>query len=233
MGCGGIKTGGGVKISSYRLYVILDRKSQRGRSFLETARAAIKGGADVIQLRDKELSAKELIRQGAPVRELTRQTETLFIVNDRLDVAVALRADGVHLGQDDLPIDAAKRIIGPKVLIGKSSHSLEQALEAEREGADYIGVGPVFATPTKPSYLPVGLRLVKEVSERIKIPFIAIGGVDIENIQQVLDSGAVNVAVVRSVAGAENIEQSARELKEIMLQQKEVSSRASGASRGI
>lgn len=205
-----------MKINSYRLYVILDRKSQRGRSFLETARAAIRGGADVIQLRDKELSAKELIRQGTPVRKLTRQTGTLFIVNDRLDVAVALQADGVHLGQDDLPIDSAKRILGPKVLIGKSSHSMEQALEAEREGVDYIGVGPVFATPTKPSYLPVGLEWVKEVSERIKIPFVAIGGISAGNIKQVLESGATNVAVVRSVAGAENIEEAARALKKIM-----------------
>ncbi len=202
-----------MKISSYQLYVILDRKCQRGRSFLETARAAIRGGADVIQLRDKELSAKELIRQGTPVRELTRQTEILFIVNDRLDVAVALQSDGVHLGQDDLPIDAAKRILGSKVLIGKSTHSLEQALEAEREGADYIGVGPVFATPTKPSYLPVGLELVKEVSERIKIPFVAIGGIEAGNIREVIGQGAVSVAVVRAVAGAENIEEAARQLK--------------------
>lgn len=205
-----------MRLISHQLYVVLDRKCQRGRSFLEIARAAIRGGADIIQLRDKELSAKELIQQGAPVRELTRQTGTVFIVNDRVDVAIALRADGIHLGQDDLSIEAAKKILGSQVLVGKSTHNLEQALEAEREGADYIGVGPVFATPTKPSYPPVGLELVKEVSERIGIPFVAIGGIQAGNIKQVLDSGAANVAVVRSVAGAENIEESARELKRII-----------------
>ncbi len=202
-----------MKINSHQLYVILDKKCQRGRSFLETAQAAIRGGADVIQLRDKELSTKELIQQGIPVRELTRQTGTVFIVNDRVDVAVALQADGIHLGQDDLPIETAKKILGFQVLIGKSTHSLEQALTAEREGADYIGVGPVFATPTKPSYPPVGLELVKEVSERIKIPFVAIGGIDVRNIQEVLDKGAVNIAVVRAVVGAENVEEAAWQLK--------------------
>ncbi|MBI1976658.1 MAG: thiamine phosphate synthase [Candidatus Omnitrophica bacterium] len=200
-----------------RLYVILDRKSQKGRSFLETAELAINGGADVIQLRDKEAATREFIKEGTSLRELTRRRGVLLIVNDRVEAAAALNADGVHLGQDDLPIEAARKILGHGKIIGKSTHSLEQALEAEREGADYIGVGPVFATPTKPLYPAVGLGLVSEVSRRIKIPFVAIGGVGLENIRQVLDSGAVNIAVVRSVVGAEDIEQSARELKKIIL----------------
>ena len=220
-----------MRINSHQLYVILDRKCQRGRSFLETARSAIRGGADVIQLRDKELSTKELIRQGMPIRELTRQTETLFIVNDRVDVAVALRADGVHLGQNDLPIETAKKIAGPQILVGKSTHSLEQALQAEREGADYIAVGPVFATPTKPDSIPVGIKMIEEVRQKVGIPFVAIGGIDAENIQQILDEGATHIAVVRAVVGAENVEMAARELKKIINNDKRVQCQSQSQGR--
>lgn len=209
-----------MKISACQLYVILDKKCQRGRSFLETARAAIEGGADCIQLRDKDLSAKQLIREGVPLRELTRRTRTLLIVNDRFDVARALDADGVHLGQEDPPIRTAREFLDGEKIVGQSTHSLEQARRAEQEGADYIGVGPVFATPTKPSYQPVGLSLVKQVSRVIQIPFFAIGGIDQTNIEEVLKKGASRVAVVRAVSGAENVEKAAKRFKEIIVQQK-------------
>lgn len=202
-----------MKIKTRQLYVILDKKSQKAKSFLETAKAAIAGGADVLQLRDKELSTKALIEEGKLLRELTHRTQTLFIVNDRVDVALAVQADGIHLGQEDLPVAIARQILPANALIGKSTHSLQQALQAEREGVDYIGVGPIFATPTKPTYTPVGLQLIEEVSQRIKIPFVAIGGIDTQNIYQVLERCATNIAVVRAVVGAQDIERAARCLK--------------------
>ncbi len=143
------------------------------------------------------------------MRKICQKAGVLFIVNDALEVALAIAADGVHLGQDDLPVAEAKKLMHPmgikNFLVGCSTHSLEQALEAKRQGADYIGIGPVFATPTKPTYNPVGLELVKAVTSQIDTPHVAIGGIDATNVSQVLAAGAQRVAVVRAVCGAEDI----------------------------
>lgn len=174
---------------------------------------AIAGGADVIQLRDKNATAKELIKVARPIRRLTRKAKVLFIINDRLKIAKAVDADGVHLGQDDSPIKVARSILGRNKIIGLSTHSLSQAKEAQKNGADYIGVGPIFATPTKPEYKAVGLDLIKKVKSAIKIPFVAIGGIDTSNIDEILSAGANRVAVVRAVCGAKNIRRAASFLK--------------------
>lgn len=201
-------------VRDFKLYVIVDRNAVGRRDLIYVAREAIAGGADVIQLRDKDATVEDLIKVGRALRKLTYKSDVLFIVNDRTDIAKAVDADGVHLGQDDLPIKIARSILGRHKIIGLSTHSISQAEEAQRKGADYIGVGPIFATPTKPEYKAVGVDLIRKVKGKIKIPFVAIGGIDESNLGKVLTAGASRIAVVRAVCGAKNIRRAARNLKE-------------------
>ncbi len=185
-----------------RLYLVAGRADTGGRSLVEVVRAAVGGGAGAFQLREKNLETRELTALAAELCEVVRASGALFLVNDRADVAAAVDADGVHLGQDDLPVEAARRLLGPGKLIGVSTHSLAQAREARERGADYIGVGPVFTTVTKPEAVAMGLSLVSQVSAGVDLPSVAIGGIDAANIKEVLRAGARRVAVVRAVAGA-------------------------------
>lgn len=205
------------QLRDYSLYVVLDRPAAKGRDFFYIVSEAIRGGADIVQLRDKEVEDSQLIELGKRLRELTNKFRVTFIVNDRADIALELDADGVHLGQQDLSIETARKLLGKNRIIGISTHSLEQAIEAERLGADYISVGPIFGTPTKPTYIPVGLDLIRATGEKIKIPFVAIGGIELTNLKDVLVAGARIVAVVRAVVSAEDVELSARRLKEEIL----------------
>lgn len=188
---------------NFRLYGVTDLKASDSRA-LKAIEEACRGGVDIIQLRSKALSDAELFEAGKKIKKIAHANRKLFFVNDRLDLALALEADGVHLGQDDLPIATARKL-GKELLVGKSTHSLKQAIEAEKEGADYIGVGPVYGTPTKPTYTPVGLQLVKQVKSEIRIPFVAIGGIDPGNLNEVLEAGAERVAMVRAIWGAKHI----------------------------
>ena len=208
----------GVYFSDWRLYVIIDRGACKGRDLAWVARQAIRGGADVIQLRDKAASAQALIVQARRLLAVTKPAEVPLIINDRVDVAVATGADGVHLGQEDLPIAAARRLLGPGRIIGKSSHSLTQALEADQEELDYLALGPVYPTPTKLDYPPVGLKLIGEVSARVRHPLVVIGGVDGTTLPEVVAAGAACVAVVRAVCAAEDPQAAARTLKRILTQ---------------
>lgn len=172
--------------------------------FLDAIASALEGGIDILQLREKNMSAKRILELGKKIKQLCLQYDTIFIVNDRIDIAYMLEADGVHLGQDDLDIKAAREILGDKCIVGISTHEPEQALKAVEDGADYIGVGPVFATPTKQGRIPVGLEYVKWASENIDIPFFAIGGIDIQNVDEVLEAGAERIAVVRAIINAKS-----------------------------
>lgn len=185
---------------------------------------ACRGGADVIQLREKNMSNKDLLRLAKDLKAVCEPHGALFIVNDRVDIALAADADGVHLGQDDLPLLEARKIVRSYLrgmerdkedfVIGCSTHSLEQALKAQKDGADYVGCGPVFATPTKPSYGAVGLELVRQYKQNVSIPFVAIGGIDENNIDKVLEAGAACAAVVRAAfADGSAVESSVRALK--------------------
>lgn len=165
---------------------------------LEMAENACKAGARVIQYRDKQASRGELLRIARRIRTLTAASNTLFIVNDFIDIALLAGADGVHLGQDDIPISEAREITPPDFVIGISTHSLEQALEAEKQGADYIGSGPVFATPTKEDYIPIGPETVKQVLQSVRIPVVTIGGLNLENLPLLREAGAKNFAMVRA-----------------------------------
>lgn len=200
---------------NFKLYAVTDLRSDDPKIFRQIEEA-YRGGADIVQLRSQTLSDRVLYRLGIEIRKIAGRVHKLFFVNDRLDLALAVHADGLHLGQDDLPVPAARQIAGDRkpFWIGKSTHSLEQARKALEEGPDYIGVGPVFATPTKPTYEPVGVKLVRDVSESISLPFVAIGGIDESNLRQVLDAGARRVAVVRAIFAAENAYQTTRRLRE-------------------
>ena len=202
--------------SAWRLYVIVDRAAIGGRDPAEVAAAAMRGGADVIQWRDKAASGREFLKEASRLLPLARTAGIPLIINDRADVAAAIGADGVHLGHDDLPLKEVRRILGAERLIGQSTHSLEQALVAQEEGADYLGCGPIFPTPTKPDYGSVGVDLITRVVTRVQVPVVCIGGIDAMNARQVIAAGAQCVAVVRAVCAAPNPEGAARTLKEIL-----------------
>jgi len=166
-------------------------------------RECLKAGVKLIQLRDKTFDTAGFYKNALLIRRLVKG-KALFIVNDRLDIARAAQGDGVHLGQDDLPVKAARAILGSHRIIGKSCHSLKQAIQAEREGVDYISIGPIFKTPTKPGYRPVGLKLLKEACQRLKLPIVAIGGINMDNIKLVRKAGGRLIAVVRAICKAKD-----------------------------
>jgi thiamine-phosphate pyrophosphorylase len=205
----------GKSISRWRLYVITDERIGRGRSHLRIAEAAILGGADVLQLRDKEASGGRLYRAALELRRITREANVPFIVNDRVDVAMAAGADGVHVGQEDLPASAARKILGPGKILGVSADTVEEAIRAEEDGADYLGVGPVFeARGTKADAgEPAGLDLIAKIRRRTRLPIVAIGGINAENARQVLEAGADAVAVISAIVAADDMAQATRELK--------------------
>lgn len=173
----------------------------------------LRGGARLVQLRAKSATTRQLITWGQAMRDLTRQYNALLIVNDRLDVALAIEADGVHLGQDDLPVPLARRIAGDRLLIGVSAETVEEARQAESEGADYLGVGPMFATVTKPDAgAPVGPERIRQIKQVVGIPVFGIGGIQPENAIQVLQAGADGICVVSAVLNAPNPEAVVRHL---------------------
>lgn len=166
---------------------------------------AVAAGISAVQYRNKEASTKELFEEAAKLHELCRG-KSLFIVNDRLDIALAVEADGVHIGQDDMPYAIARRLLGPKKIIGVTVHNLEEALAAEREGADYVGVSPIFATATKlDAGKPAGLLLVETVKKYLKIPVVAIGGISLENAPAVIGVGADGLCAISAVVAQNDV----------------------------
>lgn len=213
--------------SAWRLYVIVDRAACGARDPALVASAAIRGGADVIQLRDKTAPESRLFEEASRLLRVTRRAGVPLIINDRVEIALRVGADGVHLGQEDLPIQQARSLLGAGRLIGRSTHSLEQALAAVEAGADYIALGPIYPTPTKPDYGRVGTGLIRRVSARVHVPIVCIGGIDAATVGTVLEARAACVAVVRAVCSAADPEAAARELKRTLEQFR----RAPSASR--
>lgn len=184
------------------LYPVTCERLSAGRSNLEVLAAVIAAGARIVQLREKEYTGKDFYRLAMKFREITAKAGVLLIINDYLDVALAVGADGVHLGQEDLPLPAARRL-APDLLIGASSHSLEEALEAEKAGADYVNIGPVFPTHTKEVHTPIlGPEAIGVIAPYLSIPFTAMGGINAANIGAVIAAGARRVAVVTAVTRA-------------------------------
>lgn len=195
-----------------RLYVVTDRALARGRSELEVVRQALAGGATAIQLRGKDWSGRELYRVGRELRQATREAGALLLVNDRLDVALAVEADGVHLGQEDLPAAEARRLGGPGFLIGVTAETVEQGVAAEAEGADYLGTRAVFPTSTKAYREPMGVAALAQLVRAVSIPVVAIGGIKAKNARQVLATGVAGLAVVSAVVAAEDVRAAAAQL---------------------
>jgi thiamine-phosphate pyrophosphorylase len=180
------------------LCFITDRKACK-LSCEEMTLKVLRAGLKWVQYRDKEKSRREIYEEAIRLRKLTKDFNAVLIVNDYADIALAVDADGVHLGQDDLPVREAREIMWRDKIIGISTHSLEQAIDAEKEGADYIGFGPVFHTVTKDAGRPKGTDLLQEIKRHVQIPVIAIGGINLENIKLVLDTGVDAVAVASAI----------------------------------
>ncbi|MDO8488908.1 MAG: thiamine phosphate synthase [Candidatus Omnitrophota bacterium] len=185
-----------------RLYLILDKPTFATRSLKKIYSTVSSGKIGLIQLRDKHSSKSYLLDLAIKLSKRLSRSKTLFIVNDYLDIAVASGADGLHLGQDDLPLKEARKILGQDKIIGVSCHSLAQALKAQKEGANYVGIGPIYATATKPEYKPIGLRILRQLKNKIKIPYFAIGDIHLGNIKEILATGARRIAVCRAILKA-------------------------------
>lgn len=196
------------------LYGILDTGYLAGRDPLSVVRPMLKGGVDIVQIRAKSSTASEAARLARQVAPAVREAGALLILNDFPSATTEAEADGVHIGQDDGSVAGARAAAGEDRLVGKSTHSLEQAVAAEKEGADYIGVGPLFATPTKPDYVPVGLPLVAQVKARVGIPQFCIGGVKLENLEAVKAAGADRIVVVSGILQAADISAYCRALRQ-------------------
>ncbi|MEE8360035.1 MAG: thiamine phosphate synthase [Candidatus Omnitrophota bacterium] len=193
------------------LQLILDRETAGDKKdIVEIAREAIKGGAGWIQLRDKRSNDGAILRVASRLRELTRETGSIFIINDRVDIAMASGADGVHIGQGDLPCKCARRLLGNDKLIGISTHNIKQAQTAQEDGADYIGVGPIFKTRTKPDLNAIGLNIVDEISREIRIPAFFIGGINLSNLNEVLTMGGDSIAIASAILKSYDITETTR-----------------------
>ena len=184
------------------LYVILDRATAAGRDLVEILDAAIAGGARMVQLREKTWPSGQLLPLAERLRTRCRQSGVTFVMNDRVDLAVVLEADGVHLGQDDLPPRLARPLLRPGMILGVSTHSVEQARRAQADGADYVAVGAMFPTRTKPDFELVGPALVRAVRSEIRVPLVGIGGITPQNAGEVIRAGADGVAVISAVCAA-------------------------------
>jgi thiamine-phosphate pyrophosphorylase len=204
------------RLAEAKLYVLLTG-SQCVTAMDWLIQQAAEGGADVFQLREKELTDRELIARARQVRVWTRKAGVLFVMNDRSDIARLVQADGVHLGQDDLPVAAARRIVGPDLLIGVSTHTIEQVRQAVRDRADYIGVGPTFPSKTKQFESLAGLQFVREVSEETTLPAFALGGITAGNVAEVVAAGGTRIAVSAAVATASEPRSAAVTLKSVLL----------------
>jgi thiamine-phosphate pyrophosphorylase len=192
------------RLARARLYLVL------AASDTQVLEPALRGGVDVVQLRDKELGDDELVRAAVPFQEACRRHGALFVLNDRPDLVAACGADGVHVGQEDMPLAEARAIVGDEAVVGLSATT---AAELESGEPDYWGVGAIFGTPTKPESQPGGLELVRAAARRLTVPWFAIGGVELENVAEVAAAGAPGVAVVRAIRDAGDPEAAARELR--------------------
>jgi thiamine-phosphate pyrophosphorylase len=193
-----------------RLYGIIDLGYVERRDAPRMVEQMVEGGVDLIQLRGKNRSIEELMEVSAELHELTAMSSTPLIVNDHAEIAQRVPVEGVHVGQDDDTIQVARQKAAREILVGKSTHSLEQARAAEGEGADYIGFGPIFATPTKPDYTPVGLEDIRRVHAEVALPIFCIGGINIDNLQSVIDAGGKRVVMVSALLKAHSIVDYAR-----------------------
>lgn len=201
------------KISSdYRLYLVTDRKLVGSKDFYQSIEQAILGGVTFLQLREKALSSREFFNTAKKVSEIAKHFNIPYVINDRLDIALAVDADGLHVGQEDLPVETARKILGPHKIIGVSASTVEEAVKAEKGGADYLGVGAIFATGTKDNAKSVSIELLRQIKASVSIPVVAIGGINETNVKMVMNAGVDGVSVVSAILAKENVRQGAANL---------------------
>ena len=193
----------------FKLYLITDRKITK-MPLPAAVRFALQGGVRAIQVREKDLPVRELLATAQELRIITRESNAKLFINDRVDVAVAVEADGVHLGHQSMPSEAVRKIVGKKMLIGVSTHSLAEAVNAEEAGADFITLGPIFVTPSKMQYgEPLGVEAIRIVKKHIRIPVFGLGGIRNANIAQVMQAGADGIAMISAIIAADDIQRAA------------------------
>ena len=199
----------------YSVYLVTDRRYKTDEEFLNIIEEAIKGGTTVVQLREKTASTKEFYDLALRVKEITSRYGVPLLINDRIDIALAIDSEGVHIGQDDMPADIAREIIGEDKILGVSASTVEEAKKAENDSADYIGSGAVFPTATKDDADSVSKEELKEIVDSIDIPVVAIGGITVENASSLKDSGIAGFSVVSAIMSAEDPKEASKKLKEI------------------
>jgi thiamine-phosphate pyrophosphorylase len=202
------------RLAKVNLYIIADKKICGDKNIEEVVIQAIEGGAEMIQYRDKDSGDRDFLATALELQNICKQHEIPFIINDRVDIAAYIKADGIHLGQDDLPLKVARKILGSSRIIGISTNHIDQAKEAEKQGADYVGIGPIFDTLTKKIEKPIGLEIIKQAKKYLKIPFFPIGGIDMENLDQVIEAGSKRIAVGSAVICTNDVEIAVRDFVE-------------------
>ena len=198
------------------LYVIIDIAFLKGRNLASVAEQAIRGGAKVIQLRDKDRNVREFLNSAIELRVICVEHNVLFIVNDSLEVALASEADGLHVGQDDLPVDIARRLLPIDKILGCSARNLDEAKKAKSEGADYLGIGAIYTTTSKDIAEAIGPDTLREIRRALDLPLVAIGGINQTNLKAVMKAGADAAAVISAVMGADDVEKATRQLVQII-----------------
>lgn len=205
------------KLEDMDLYFITDSRLTR-KTVLEDVKSAIRAGVKIIQYREKGGSTGDMIKEAKATGELCKKNNVLFIINDRVDIVLAVDADGVHLGNKDMTYSIARKILGSKKIIGLTVHNIREAVEAERIGADYVGVSPIFETKTKlDAGRPAGLKLIKDIKKAIKIPFVAIGGINENNLGSVIEAGARSIAAISAIVTKDNVEKECKKFREVII----------------
>jgi thiamine-phosphate pyrophosphorylase len=206
------------KMLDYSLYLVTDRKLSLGRSNLDIIEAAVAGGVTIVQLREKELPTRDFYAEGLKIRDFLRTWHIPLVINDRIDIALALDADGVHIGQDDMPLEIARKILGPQKIIGVSAFNPEEARAAEAGGADYLGLSPIFVTATKPELTEqIGITGIPPIRRAVKIPLVGIGSMNETNAYEAVSAGLDGIAVVSGIVSQPDPAAAARRIKaEIM-----------------
>ena len=199
----------------YSVYLVTDRRNKTDEEFLNIIEEAIKGGTTIVQLREKDASTKEFYDLALRVKEITSKYGVPLLINDRIDIALAVDSEGVHIGQDDMPADIAREIIGEDKILGVSASTVEEAKKAEMDSADYIGSGAVFPTATKDDADSVSKDELKEIADSIDIPVVAIGGITVKNASTLKGSGIAGFSVVNAIMSAEDPKEASKKLKEI------------------
>lgn len=197
----------------YSIYLVTDRGLLQGRDLMDAVAEAIEGGVTLIQLREKDISSREFYQLALRVKELAHSRGVPLLINDRLDIALAVDADGLHIGQDDLPVQVARKLLGPDKILGLSVSTVKEAVQGEKDGADYLGAGPFYHTASKDvSISPIGPAGLKKIKETVSIPVVGIGGIGLSNIEEVKGTGVDGVAVISAIMGAPDIKDAASKL---------------------